>query len=238
MNEIIQEGRNREDALNAALRKLGVDEKDVEVETLESAREGFFGFLGGGKPVKLRVRIKPIGSRGETGPASGEESEKDPNSARAPMFKDDQTPEDVVRDFISGVLECFEIRCDIEVHEGENNIFVDIEGDDSGVIIGKFGQTLDALQFLTNVVISKKYGNRKKILVNVGDYRERRENSIRKLARSVARKVLKTRKPEALAPMPPQDRRIVHLSLASFDHIATTSEGEGQNRKVIISYKE
>jgi spoIIIJ-associated protein len=126
----------------------------------------------------------------------------------------------------------------MEVHEGENNIFVDITGDDTGVLIGKFGHTLDSIQFLSNVIMTKKYGNRKKILINVGDYRERREKSIHKLARSVARKVLKTRKPEALAPMPPQDRRIIHLALATFDHISTTSEGTGKNRKVIISYKD
>ncbi len=238
MNEVIQEGRNKEEALKAALEKLGVTREDVDVEVLETHREGLFGFIGS-RPVKIRVFLKQHDDSNfnrieedfedEIGHVQG-----NPHVA----YPDNVTPEDVVKDFVTKVFSCLEVKCDIEVIEGENNIYVDIGGDDSGVIIGKFGQTLDALQFLTNVIMTKKYGNKKKILVNVGDYRQRRETSVKKLARSVARKVLKSKKPEALAPMPPQDRRIVHLTLSTYDHIATTSEGTGKNRKVIISYKD
>ena len=227
MDEIIREGRTREEALNAALDELGVTEEDVEVETLDSPREGLLGLVRS-RPVKIRVSLRKS-------KASTPETKTQPGTL---PFSLEDTPEDMVRKFLEKVLELLGVRCETEVHEGENNIFVDIGGEDSGIIIGKYGQTLDAIQFLTNVIMSKKYGNKKKILINVGDYRKRREDSIHKLARAVARKVLKTKKSEALAPMPPQDRRIVHLALSSFDHITTTSEGTGKNRKVIIDYKE
>ncbi len=235
MTEVIQEGRNKEEALKSALDKLNTTEDQVEVEVLETPREGLFGFLGA-RAVKLRVKLKENPTSPSQTDDDFDEDDFGPQPARQLM--NDQNPEDIVGSFLSTVFDLLDTSYEMDVHEGENNIFVDITGDDTGVLIGKFGQTLDSIQFLTNVVMTKKYGNKKKILINVGDYRERREKSIHKLARSVARKVLKTKKPESLAPMPPQDRRIVHLALASYDHITTTSEGTGKNRKVIISFKD
>jgi spoIIIJ-associated protein len=235
MTEVIQEGRNREEAVKTALDKLNATEEDVEIEVLEAQRDGLFGFIGS-RPVKIRVKLKPVPEAKNAAPVKDLENEIDQPPVKS--FTGDENPEDVVRDFLTTVFDMLGAVYEMEVQEGENNIFVDITGDDTGVLIGKFGHTLDSLQFLTNVIMTKKYGNRKKILINVGDYRERREKSIHKLARSVARKVLKTRQPEALAPMPPQDRRIVHLALAEYDRIVTTSEGTGKNRKVIISYKD
>jgi spoIIIJ-associated protein len=235
MVEVIQEGRNRDEALKAALDKLNASEKDVDVEVLEAQRDGLFGFIGS-RPVKIKVTLKPTPAVIKETANIGFDDEPGPPAAQP--FTGDENPEDVVREFLSKVFDLLDVAYEMDVHEGENNIFVDITGDDTGVLIGKFGHTLDSIQFLSNVIMTKKYGNRKKILINVGDYRERREKSIHKLARSVARKVLKTRKSEALAPMPPQDRRIVHLALAEYDHIITTSEGTGKNRKVIISYKD
>jgi spoIIIJ-associated protein len=235
MTEVIQEGRNREEALKAALEKLNANENDVEVEVMESSREGLFGFFGS-RPVKLRVTLKQHTDENQNSlPDTPEDKEFAAGSHPLP---DDFNPEDVVTEFLTRIFDLLGASYEMDVQEGENNIFVDITGDDTGVLIGKFGQTLDSIQFLTNVIMTKKHGNKKKILINIGDYRERREKSIHKLARSVARKVLKSKRSEALAPMPPQDRRIIHLALADFDHIATTSEGTGKNRKVIISYKD
>jgi spoIIIJ-associated protein len=233
MKEVIQEGRTREEALKVALEKLGADENDVFIEVLETPREGLFGLIGS-RNIKLRVAL--VNSAPEPEP------EPDPNLIAStlhghPQSFSDETPEDQVRDFLEQVFKCLEVECDIDVCEGQNDISVDITGKDSGVVIGKFGQTLDSLQFITNVVMTKKFGNRKKVVINVGDYRKRREESVHKMARSVARKVMKTHKPEALAPMPPQDRRIIHLALADYKNIVTTSEGTGKNRKVVISYK-
>jgi len=257
MEEIIKEGRTKEDALKAALAELGASEDQVDVEIISQPGGGIFGFLGS-KNLKLRVKLKPgvVLKQDEPEPEPEpvddyeniEEEEREPAPRPAAGKKpsgppkprgqyDLDNPEDQVRKFIEQVIDKLDIKCDVEVHEGEKEIFVDITGDDSGVVIGKFGQTLDSLQYLANVIVGKQYDNKKKIVIDVGDYRERREMSVRRLARSVARKVIKSRKSEALAPMSPQDRRTVHLALSNFRDVETTSEGSGPNRKVIISYK-
>jgi spoIIIJ-associated protein len=240
MKEVIEEGKNKDEALRAALEKLNAMPDDVNVEILEAPREGFLGFLGS-RNYKIKVTLKEPAA-----PAA--DGDFDPhNSISAPAYLpsdsqeipvNDETPEEWVREFIETVFKHISVECELEINEGENNIFVEISGKDAGVVIGKFGQTLDSLQFLTNVILSKKYGNKKKILINVGDYRERRETSITRLAKSAARKVMKTRKPETLAPMPPHDRRTVHLALSTFKHIQTASDGTGKNRRVIISFKD
>jgi len=247
MNEIIQEGKSQKEALRAALDKLDATEDQVNVEVLEKPRDGIFGFLGS-RNVKIKVTLKespgdePAGPEETPSPEPAEERRKSRQEqeehSRPPSTGSLENPEDQVRDFLMKIIGHLGIDCQVDVHEGQNEIFVDISGDDSGVIIGKFGQTLDALQYLTNVIIGKKFDNKKKIVVDVGDYRSRREESVRRLARSVARKVIKSRKSEALSPMSPQDRRTVHLALSKFKDIQTSSEGSGINRKVIISYKE
>ncbi|HOO55615.1 MAG TPA: RNA-binding cell elongation regulator Jag/EloR [bacterium] len=238
MKEVLQDGRTREEALKLALETLGATEEQVDIEVVEAQKERLFGLIGA-RHVKLRVSLKKgIETQKSVLPNDLPVDDFEEEPQPAALLFNDETPEEIVENFLTQVFESLEVKCDLDIHEGEKNIFVDIGGDDSGIIIGKFGQTLDAIQFLTNVIMSKKHGNKKKILINVGDYRQRRETSITKMAKSVARKVIKSKKDEALAPMPPQDRRIVHLALANFDHISTSSEGSGKNRKVIIAYKD
>lgn len=236
MKEIIQEGKTREEALATALEKLGATEEQVEVELITASRDGLFGFLGS-RGVKLKVTLKEEGNIAVAKPTAVSDDEGNVVSKANLRAPGEGNPEDQVEQFISKVLELLEVECNISVHEGENDIFVEIAGDDSGVIIGKFGQTLDSLQYLTNVIMGKDFGNQKKIVIDVSGYRERREASVRKLARSVARKVVKQRKSETLSPMSPQDRRTVHLALSNFKDVETISEGSGVNRKVIINFK-
>lgn len=236
MKEIIQEGKTREEALGAALKKLGVKEEDVNVEQVTASRDGLFGFLGS-RGVKIKVTLKD--GVEPPAPVADDDADEEDSAPRGNLRvpSEEGNPEDQVEQFISKVLELLEVECNISVHEGENDIYVEIAGDDSGVIIGKFGQTLDSLQYLANVIMGKEFGNQKKIVIDVAGYRERREASVRKLARSVARKVVKQRKSESLSPMSPQDRRTVHLALANFKDVETVSEGSGVNRKVVINYK-
>ena len=157
--------------------------------------------------------------------------------ARAATPEQDQAIAATVRDFLSGMLQKMGVALDVhtDIHNGV--VTVSLEGDDSGMIIGKFGQTLDSLQYLTNVVIGKQTTEKTKVVIQVGDYRRRREASLRRMAKAMAYKVLKSKKKVVLAPMPPQDRRIIHLALSNFRHISTGSEGVGPDRRVIISYK-
>ncbi len=253
MNEVIQEGKTKEDALAAALDKLEAKEDEVEVEVIDEGREGFLGGLLGSRNCKLRVTLKePPESDKEPSPAQIEDDKtEETGNYRKETSQDDELPlptshhfnmddppEDQIEGFLRQLFLHLKVKCDIEVNEGERDIYVDISGKDSGVVIGKFGQTLDSIQYITNVIMGKKLGNKKKIIINVGDYRSRREKSIKQLSRNVARKVVKSKKSESLAPMTPQDRRIVHLALSNFKNIRTSSEGNGNNRKVVIYFKE
>lgn len=269
MNEVIQEGKTREEAVEAALEKLGASEQDVEIEVIDEGSAGFLGGLLGSRNYKIKAVLKEDSAPAEdTSPpeTSYEEDLDEPEPEEAPpeepiadtepdtepdiepdfsgplptefFFDHDAPPEDQITGFLQTLFQHLRVKCNIDVEEGQSDIYVDISGRDSGVVIGKFGQTLDSIQYLTNVIMGKKLGNKKKIIINVGDYRSRREKSIKQLSRNVARKVIKSKKSEALAPMSPQDRRIVHLALSNFKNIKTSSEGTGCNRKVVISFKE
>lgn len=149
-----------------------------------------------------------------------------------------ESPEAMVREFVENVLEKMQMDLQIEIELEEDKINVRLEGEDSGMIIGKFGQTLDSLQYLSNIVLGKSIRDKTKVVIHVGDYRQRRESSLRRMAKAMAYKVIKNKKRIVLAPMPPQDRRIIHMSLSNFRNVTTSSEGVGNDRRVVISYKE
>jgi len=239
MQEIIQEGKTREEALNNALEKLGVTIDKVEVEELEGQRDRFFGLLIS-KNIRLRVRVLDNQQAAPAAPAAPAAEEPAPESAPEEESLEPREPgeeEHAVQEFVQTVLQKMDVALTANVTRIGDEIAVSLDGEDAGMIIGKFGQTLDSLQYLANVILGKCSDENLKVTVNVGDYRERREESLRRMARAMASKVVKSRKSVTLAPMSPQDRRIVHLALSNFRNVSTGSEGVGPNRRVIISYK-
>lgn len=212
MLEIVQEGKTREDALQAALEKLDATEDQVEVEVVDEGAGGIFGLIGS-RPIKIKVILR------------------DKNK----ILKE------FARDFVDNVFNSLSINAKFHVEDMENEILVSISGDESGILIGKFGQTLDSLQYLANVVAARKIGGDdsiKKIVIDVENYRQRREESLVQMAQNVASKVVRTRSCISLAPMHPHDRRIIHMALAGNSKIHTHSEGVGSNRKVVVSFQE
>ena len=236
MKEVVTEGKTRDDALTQALAQLGVPADQVEIEEMESQqRDRFFGLLSS-RIIKLRVRVR------ETPPAPviapHREDREDHEAEAEPMSPESAAAaQALVTDFLSGVLQKMGVDLDVSAEIQDGVVCVTLDGDDSGMIIGKFGQTLDSLQYLTNVVVGKQNKDKTKVVIHVGDYRRRREASLRRMAKAMAYKVLKSKKKVVLSPMPPQDRRIIHLALANFRHITTGSEGVGPDRRVVISYK-
>ena len=111
---------------------------------------------------------------------------------------------------------------------------IDLAGEDSGLLIGRRGQTLQALQFLVTLIVRKQMGEDVRVVLDVENYRQRRENSLRDMAAKVASRVAQTNRSITLEPMPPADRRIIHTSLAQHPGVRTESAGEGENRKVTI----
>ncbi|HEX3006498.1 MAG TPA: RNA-binding cell elongation regulator Jag/EloR [Bacteroidales bacterium] len=137
--------------------------------------------------------------------------------------------------FLREILVNMGISAQVEMFKKPDHIIMNIKGEDLGALIGRRGQTLDALQYLVNLAINKKAEERERIIIDVEGYRKRREEILRKMALQTAEKVKRQGKKEIMLPMSPQERRIIHLTLQDMDDIITYSEGEEPYRRVIIS---
>ncbi len=203
------EGKNRDDAVKNALQTLGLRREQVEIEYIDDGKAGFFGFRGG-RPARIKVYYEQV------------ESEFSKKTC----------------ELTKKILELMHIKSEVEeIKEEEEILLIRINSESSGLIIGKKGRTLEALQFLVNVIANKNREESKKILLDIEGYRNKKEESIRRLALKTANIVRKTRKARLLDPMNPFERRLVHLTLQNFSDIETKSEGEGIYKKVKIFLK-
>jgi spoIIIJ-associated protein len=201
-------GKTVQEAISAALAELNLTEEDVDIEVLEEGNKGIFGIIGS-KIAKIRATVKEVeSSRG-----------------------------DIASDFLYTVLNNMGVEADIIINEDEESIVVDVNGDDIGIIIGRRGETMDALQYLTSLVVNKEYDNYKRVILNVENYREKREETLVKLANRLADKVVRYKKPVTLEPMNPYERRIIHSTLQGHKYVETYSVGEEPKRKVVITLK-
>jgi spoIIIJ-associated protein len=140
-------------------------------------------------------------------------------------------------DFLKKLITAMDVQADMEVLQREDHFLVNITGSDLGILIGRRGDTLESIQFLTNLAVAKKLEDRTRIIIDVEGYRKRREETLIKLAKRLAEKVKKTGHRIVLEPMSPQERRIIHTALQDEWKISTFSEGEGPHRRVVISLK-
>ena len=149
------------------------------------------------------------------------------------------TAEGEVLEFLNNVFRAMDMEVEVLVNVNENNHQIDVElkGDEMGVLIGKRGQTLDSLQYLTSLAINKNSENYYKVKVDTEDYRKRRRETLENLARNIAYKVKKTRRPVDLEPMNPFERRIIHSALQNDRYVTTHSEGDEPYRHVVVTLK-
>jgi len=140
-------------------------------------------------------------------------------------------------DFLKKLTTAMSVDADFEVFRRDEHILINITGTDLGILIGRRGDTLEAIQFLTNLAVAKKLFDRTRIIIDVEGYRKRREDTLVKLAKRLADKVKKTGNRIVLEPMSPQERRIIHTALQNEWKISTFSEGEEPHRRVVISLK-
>ena len=143
------------------------------------------------------------------------------------------------REFLNNLFETMNMEVEVvgSYNEEERTMNLDLQGDDMGILIGKRGETLDSLQYLTSLVVNKNSHEYIRVKLDIENYRERREDSLENLARSCAAKVKKSKKPIVLEPMNPYERRIIHSCLQSDRNVITSSEGEEPYRHVVISLK-
>lgn len=212
-------GKSVEEAIERALRDLGVTREQVEVEILSEGRGGILGF--GAEPA--RVRVTPRASAGGPGGA------------------DTEAALEVLRELLRlmGIEATVSARAPETPGDGVGmaKAVLDVNGEDLGILIGRRGETLAALQYTVNLIVGRKFDGQSVFSVDVEGYRRRREQTLRRLALRMAERVKETGRPVTLEPMPAHERRIVHLALAQDPKVVTASLGEGENRKVSISLK-
>ena len=207
MDFIEVKAKTVDDAITEALVQLGTTSDQIEYEVIEKGSSGFLGFNS--KPAVLRVRRK-------------------------------YTTEDQIRDFLSKVFQAMNMQVEIIIKnssEDENVFDVELKGDEMGVLIGKRGQTLDSLQYLTNLAINKNSDNYVKVKLDTENYRKRRKDTLENLAKNIAYKVKRTKKPVSLEPMNPFERRVIHSALQNDRYVTTHSEGEEPYRHVVVTLK-
>lgn len=148
-----------------------------------------------------------------------------------------ETYADKAKEFLLDVFDKMGISAEIDVSEQEDAITLNIKAEDSGIIIGRRGETLDALQYLTSLVVNKNSEVYKRVTLDIENYREKREETLLKLADRLAQRVIKNKKSITLEPMNPYERRIIHAALQSYRGVKTYSIGDEPNRKVVIALK-
>jgi len=137
-------------------------------------------------------------------------------------------------EMLNEILKRMDLDAEVEIREDADEVVLDVGGEDAGRVIGKKGQTLDALQFIINKIVNRFPEGRRHIVLDSGDYRERRDNGLVSMARREAKRALQQSRVVTLEPMSPRDRRVVHLSLAKFAGVSTRSDGHGSDRRVRI----
>lgn len=149
------------------------------------------------------------------------------------------TVEDDTREFLNKVFHAMDLKVEIVIEKPEdsNVVSVELKGDDMGVLIGKRGQTLDSLQYLTNLAVNKHADSYVKVKIDTEDYRKRRRETLENLAKNIAYKVKRTKRPVSLEPMNPFERRVIHSTLQNDKFVTTHSEGEEPYRHVVVTLK-
>jgi spoIIIJ-associated protein len=289
-------GRTAEEAIRAALTRLGVTRDDVEIEVLAEGRAGVFGV--GSQEARVRVTVisdyyddedENIGNRRDPDEIAVDEDEDDEEeeelqpgvlrpsasveeydedeeedelqpgalrpSASVEEYDEDEEEEaeeaavvtaestELARETLEHMLDLLDFPNIVTVRgvqrdRGKATILLDVAGEDVGLIIGRHGETLSSLQFLLNACLGKRLPRDTRVVIDIEHYRERREQSLKAIAMRAADRARRERHPVTLQPMPPNERRIIHLTLQASRYVSTESTGEGAERRVVITPKQ
>lgn len=206
MRSIETIARSVEEAITDGLKKLGATRDQVEITILDEGNKGLFGILGS-KQAKVKLELK-VGAK---------------------------TKAQTAEEYVKKLLAHMQIRAEVMVEvRDEENICIDIQGENLGLLIGRRGQTLDAVQYLVNMAINRESGDWIRVIIDIEGYRSRRENTLRGLAQRLATKAKDSGRRVALDPMTALERRIIHTELQDNPDIDTHSEGRDPYRRVII----
>ncbi len=220
MKSIEIEGKTIEEAINKACAELNAAREDLEIEVLSNSSSGFLGLVGAKKAL-IRATLKSSCDKSlALDLASASSSNSLAEKAQKTLIE---------------ILSLLGMEAKIQIKDEPERLLVSFKGDGSGLLIGRKGQTLDALEYLVNKIVHKDSEDKKKIVVDTENYRARREEVLIKLAKRMGEKAKHTGKPVTMSPLNAHERRIVHLALQNDKALHTHSKGTGFYRKIVIS---
>ncbi len=234
-------GKTEEEAVAAGLAQLGLTRDEVSLEYLELPKRGFLGF--GGNPAVIRISYEapdepevpaPAPEAPEAAPAEPKPAKK-PEAPKAPA---DAPLEQRVECYLRGLLDLMGVKADITITAREGGgVNAELSGSGMGTVIGRRGETLDAIQHLVNYSVNRGSDKRLHINVDAENYRSKREESLVHLAEKMAAKAVKYKRSMALEPMNSYERHVIHTALQNYEGVSTSSIGVEPNRRVVVSYE-
>ena len=228
-------GKTVDDAITEACQRFTITSDRLDYEVIEKGTAGIFGFAA--KPAVIKARIYDPNAPKEEVKKAQEEAVKEVKTEKAaePVQYAQPVAAADPKEFLNKVFEAMNMKVDISVETNEEEMDINLSGDDMGVLIGKRGQTLDSLQYLTSIVVNKGRKEYIRVKVDTENYRSRRKETLENLAKNLAYKAKRTKNPVSLEPMNPYERRIIHSALQNDKYVSTHSEGQEPFRKVIIT---
>ena len=253
MDYIEVKAKTIDDAITDALVQLGITSDQLDYEVIEKGSAGILGLGRKDAVIKARKKVVvpekkvepvvekkpevPVQKKEDAQKKKEEKVEKTP--VKAPVNIDFASLEVSVKDFLTQVFAAMQLEVEIITKVDEENKVIDVEfkGPEMGMLIGKRGQTLDSLQYLTNLAVNKQSDSYIKVKLDTEDYRKRRKETLENLAKNIAYKVKRTKRPVSLEPMNPFERRVIHSALQNDRYVSTHSEGEEPYRHVVVTLK-
>jgi spoIIIJ-associated protein len=220
------EGKTTEEAIQNAARELDLPVEELNIDVIEPGSAGIFGLVGGRK-AKIKVTLK----------TSSESEEEEQEEGQEPETRKEEPQEgdvDFAQRTLEEILALIPLEATVTASRGEGRITLRVQGDRSGLLIGRKGKTLDALQFLVNKIVSKALDKKIDVVIDSENYRRRKEDSLTQLALKMGDKAKRINKPVTTNPMNPHDRRLIHLALKDDAQLETRSRGEGLLKRVVI----
>lgn len=228
MTEVIKTGKTVEEAAKEAYRELGKTAAECEVTVLAEPKKGLLGLFK--SEAKVRVTVKTTQAPKATSTAGKDVAvnQADEKAAHAEKLS-------VAVTYLKEILAAMGIAdVEVQVTEKEEGAVITLQGEKLGILIGRHGETLDAMQYLTSLVCNRVEGGYYRITLDCGDYREKREQALKELASKISAKVKRTGRSQMLEPMNPYERRIIHAEISNVEGVSSKSKGDEPNRRVVI----
>jgi spoIIIJ-associated protein len=235
------EGKTTEEAIENASRELDLPVEELQIDIIEPGSAGIFGLVGS-KKAKIKVIVKKEGSAQLSGEGAAERETElsiDADMEAGGELGPDVGPDNEIgvalaKETLENILALIPVEASVSAEQVDGNIALTIEGEKSGLLIGRKGKTLDALQFIVNRIVNKTLDKRIRVVVDSENYRQRRRDSLTQMALRMGDKAKRIGKPVITNPLNPRERRIIHLALKEDGRLNTKSKGEGLLKKVVI----